>query len=88
MTTMNRLYEKDLLDRRIERGKGGLYYVYWAKLDEENFKKPAVREVISSLLSNFSGIVTNSLIEEAASNEEEVKDLRDKLEDIMKEKRR
>ncbi len=41
MNTMDRLYDKGLLDRRIEKGKGGtyLYYVYWPKLEEENFKK-------------------------------------------------
>jgi predicted transcriptional regulator len=28
MSTMDRLYEKHLLDRKIEKGRGGLYYVY------------------------------------------------------------
>ena len=42
MNTMDRLYEKGLLDRQIEKkGKNGMYlhYVYWPKLEEQNFKK-------------------------------------------------
>jgi len=88
MSTMNRLYEKGLLDRRIERGKGGLYYVYWPKLEKQNFQKSAVREVISSLLKNFGEIVTSCLIEESATSEEELKALREQLEKILKEKRK
>ena len=88
MSTMNRLYEKGLLDRRIERGKGGLHYVYWPKLGKQNFKKSAVRQVISSLLKNFGEIVTSCLIEEAATSEEELKALRKQLDKILKEKRK
>ena len=41
MNTMDRLYEKGILDRKIEKSKGGayLYYVYWPKLEEQNSKK-------------------------------------------------
>ena len=88
MSTMNRLYEKGLLDRRIERGKGGLYYVYWPKVGEQNFKKSAVRQVISSLLRNFGEIVTSCFIEEAATSEEELKALREQLEKMLKERRK
>jgi len=88
MSTMNRLYDKGLLDRRIERGKGGLFYVYWPKLEKHNFEKSAVREVISSLLKNFGEIVTSSFIEEATTSEEELKALREQLDKILKEKRK
>jgi len=88
MSTMNRLYEKGLLDRRIERGKGGLYYVYWPKVGKQNFEKSAVRQVISSLLRNFGEIVTSCFIEEAAASEEELKALREQLEKMLKEKRK
>ena len=49
MNTMDRLYEKGLLDRKIEKSKGGayLYYVYWPKLEEANFKEAAVRQVLA-----------------------------------------
>jgi predicted transcriptional regulator len=88
MSTMDRLYEKGLLDRRIEKGKGGLFYVYWPKLEEQSFKKSAVREVISSLMENFGAIVTSYLVEEASSNDEELRALRERLDKIVKERQK
>jgi predicted transcriptional regulator len=88
MSTMDRLYDKSLLDRRIEKGKGGLFYVYWPRLEEQNFKKSAVREVINSLVENFGEIVTNYLVEEAASDEQELKALKEQVENIIKEKQK
>jgi len=88
MSTMDRLYDKSLLDRRIEKGKGGLFYVYWPRLEEQNFKKSAVREVINSLVENFGQIVTNYLVEEAASDEQELKALKEQVENIIKEKQK
>ena len=88
MSTMDRLYDKGLLDRRIEKGKGGLFYIYWPRLEEQNFKKSAVREVINSLIENFGEIVTSYLVEEATSDEQELKALREQVENIMKEKQK
>jgi predicted transcriptional regulator len=88
MSTMDRLYEKSLLDRRIEKGKGGLFYVYWPKLEEESFKKSAVREVISSLIENFGAIVTSYLVEEASADKQELRALREQLDNIAKEKQK
>ena len=48
MTTMNRLFEKDLLDREVKSGKGGLYYVYWPKMEKEDFERTAIQEVLGS----------------------------------------
>jgi len=88
MSTMDRLYDKSLLDRRIEKGKGGLFYVYWPKLEEQSFKKSAVREVINSLVENFGEIVTSYLVEEAASDEQELRALKEQVENIIKEKQK
>ncbi|MGD0160057.1 MAG: BlaI/MecI/CopY family transcriptional regulator [Candidatus Bathyarchaeia archaeon] len=88
MSTMDRLYDKSLLDRRLEKGKGGLFYVYWPRLEEQNFKKSAVREVINSLVENFGEIVTSYLIEEATSDEQELKALKEQVENIAKEKQK
>jgi len=88
MSTMDRLYDKGLLDRRVEKGKGGVYYVYWPKLEERNFKESAIREVISSLVENFGDLVTSCLVEKAATNDEELRALKEQLETIMKKKKK
>lgn len=86
MNTMDRLYEKGLLDRQIQKGKGGVFYVYWPKIEEKKFTETAVSEVLSSLLENFGDLVTACLIEKAASKDE-LESLKQQLEKIMKEKK-
>lgn len=90
MNTMDRLYEKGLLDRRIEKGKGGtyLYYVYWPKLEEASFKETAVRQVLGSLVDNFDELVTNCLIEKAATNDKQLEALKEKIDKIIQEKKK
>ena len=85
MSTMDRLHDKGMLDRRIEKGKGGTRYVYWPRFEEQKFKKSAVREVISSLMDNFGEIVTSCFIEKAATNDEELKILKEQLDKIAQE---
>lgn len=89
MNTMDRLYDKGVLDRRIEKGKGGtyLYYVYWPKLEEQNFKEAAVSQVLSSLLDNFDEMVTNCFVEKAATNDKQLEALREKIDRTLKEKK-
>jgi predicted transcriptional regulator len=79
MSTMDRLFEKNLLDRKIEKGRGGLYYVYWPALEKQSFQKSAVREVVSSLVDNFGEVVANCLVDETCLNEEEREALKEQL---------
>jgi predicted transcriptional regulator len=90
MNTMDRLYEKGLLDRRIEKGKGGtyLYYVYWPKLEEQNFKKAAVNQVLSSLLENFDELVTTCFVEKAALDDKQLESLKEKIDKTLKERKK
>lgn len=87
---MDRLYEKGLLDRRIEKGKGGayLYYVYWPKMEESNFKEAAVRQVLSSLLDNFDELVTTCLVEKVAMDDKQLEALKEKIDKTLKEKKK
>ena len=90
MNTMDRLYEKGMLDRKIEKSKGGayLYYVYWPKLEEANFKEAAVRQVLDSLLDYFDELVTTCLVERAAVNDQKLEALKEKIDKTIKEKKK
>lgn len=79
MSTMDRLFEKHLLERKIEKGRGGLYYVYWATFEKQTFQKSAVREVLSSLINNFGEVVANCLVDETCLNEAERNALKEQL---------
>jgi len=86
MSTMDRLFEKRLLDRKIEKGRGGLFYVYWPALEKQSFQKSAVREVLSSLIDNFGEVVANCLVDETCLNEEERRALKEQLNRNIKKK--
>jgi predicted transcriptional regulator len=88
MSTMDRLHTKNLLDRQIQKRKGGIYYAYWPKFEKRNFEQSAVREVISSLLQNFGKTVTNSLIEEMETNDQELRALKEKIEEALRAKKK
>jgi len=79
-----------MLDRKIEKSKGGayLYYVYWPKLEEANFKEAAVRQVLDSLLDNFDELVTTCLVERAAVNDQKLEALKEKIDKTIKEKKK
>jgi len=87
MSTMDRLFDKHLLDRKIAKGRGGLYYVYWPALEKQTFQKSVVREVLSSLIDNFGEVVANCLVDETCLNEEERKVLKEQLNKSMTKKK-
>ncbi|MGA1974411.1 MAG: BlaI/MecI/CopY family transcriptional regulator [Conexivisphaerales archaeon] len=88
MSTMDRLYDKGLLDRRIERGKGGVFFVYWPKLEKKHFEESAVRTVVSSLLRNFGSTVTNALVEEVSASGGDLQELQKQIEKVAAEKKK
>jgi predicted transcriptional regulator len=88
MSTMDRLHTKNLLDRQLQKRKGGIYYAYWPKFEKQNFEKSAVREVISSLLQNFGKTVTSSLIEEMETNDQELMALKEQIEEALRAKKK
>ncbi|AFK23046.1 BlaI/MecI/CopY family transcriptional regulator [Pyrococcus sp. ST04] len=50
---MNRLCEKELLTRRMERGRGGIRYIYKITTTREEFERKIVEKIIDSLMANF-----------------------------------
>ncbi len=63
MSTMNTLYEKGILDRKVTEGRGGLLYVYWPKLTRTEIEKSAVKHIMDSLMKNFGEAVTSYLVD-------------------------
>jgi len=84
MSTMNNLFDKGLLERRIEKGRGGLFYVYWPRFGREKLEQSTVKQVIDSLIQNFGNSVISYLTEEAASDEKKLRALKELLEEKLK----
>ncbi len=63
MSTMNTLYEKGILGRKVTEGRGGLLYVYWPKMTRNEIEKSAVKHIMDSLMKNFGEAVTSYLVD-------------------------
>jgi len=50
---MNRLCERGLLERHVERGRGGMRYVYSITTTREEFEKKVVQSILDALMQNF-----------------------------------
>lgn len=76
MTTMNRLFEKGILDREIKSGKGGLFYTYWPKMEKEAFESSAIQEILASLIDKFGDKVIDCFVQQISIDRERTKKLR------------
>ncbi|MBI0582632.1 MAG: BlaI/MecI/CopY family transcriptional regulator [Methanomassiliicoccus sp.] len=79
MTTMNRLFEKNLLDREVRSGKGGLHYTYWPRMEKETFERTAIQGVLDSLIEKFGEKVTHCFVERVAMDKEGLDKLKREL---------
>jgi predicted transcriptional regulator len=73
MSTMNTLYEKSILDRKVTEGRGGLLYVYWPKMSRSEIERSAVKHIMDSLVKNFGEAVTSYLVEMKTTESNEKK---------------
>jgi len=63
MSTMDTLFGKGILDRKVTEGRGGLLYVYWPKMTRAEIEKSAVKHIMDSLMKNFGEAVTSYLVD-------------------------
>ena len=86
MTTMNRLYEKGLLDREVKSGKGGLLYTYWPKMEKEDFERNAIQNVLGNLIDKFGEKVTTCFVEQMSTDKEMLERLKKELKRVEERK--
>jgi predicted transcriptional regulator len=87
MTTMNRLFEKDLLAREVKSGKGGLFYLYWPKMEKEAFERSAIQGVLGSLIDKFGEKVTDCFVEQMSLDKDKLEKLRKELDKMEENKK-
>lgn len=51
--TMDRLYERKIVERRIEAGRGGLHYLYYPARAKEEFEKSLIDQTVNKLIEVF-----------------------------------
>ncbi len=84
-STLNRLYDKKLLKRRMDKGIRGLCYYYSPLFKKEEFESVITTNVMKKLLKDFREPTTAYFIEElAGSNPERLQELRKKIDEALK----
>ncbi len=83
-TTLVRLYEKELLEREKIKSRGGFKYVYYPAKSKEEFEEKRVKETLHSLFEKFENATVNYLSETLDEDEEDIKELKRRLEEEMK----
>ena len=56
---LDRLYEKKIVKRTIETGRGGEHYIYSFKISEEDFGNSVIDKTVNKLIDNFGPIAVN-----------------------------
>ncbi len=67
VVTLDRLYKKGLVSRRIEKGRGGLHYVYSPKFSKEDLGKDISRVFAERVIRVFGPGVASYFSKEALS---------------------
>jgi len=50
---LDRLYEKQIVEREVETGRGGLRYLYYPKKDKKQFEQSIVENTVDLLIDKF-----------------------------------
>ena len=50
---LDRLYERQIVSRKVETGRGGLRYIYFPQKDQKGFEKSVVENAVNSLVAKF-----------------------------------
>lgn len=56
---LDRLYEKRLVSRKTQQGRGGLYYLYSPRVTKEEFNNSVLAASVDSLLAQFGPSAVN-----------------------------
>ena len=56
---LNRLYEKKILTREVETGRGGIHYIYVPQVSRADLEEDIVRNTVDRLIGNFGSVAVN-----------------------------
>lgn len=87
-TTMNRLFNKDLLTREIQTGKGGLFYIYKVKETKKGFEQKISRNLAKQIVKSYGNTASMKIVQEISKNynKEELDKLLEELENLKRNK--
>ncbi|MBI2076372.1 MAG: BlaI/MecI/CopY family transcriptional regulator [Candidatus Aenigmarchaeota archaeon] len=56
---MDRLHQKGIVSRTIEKGRGGGHYIYCPKTSQNEFKESVIDNTVNKLMNTFGSVAAN-----------------------------
>lgn len=56
---LDRLYQKDIVARTVEKGRGGGHYIYYPKTSRQKFEESVIDHTVNKLMNNFGHVAAN-----------------------------
>lgn len=56
---LDRLYQKKIVTRKINVGRGGQHYIYSCCSDRQRFQQSVVEKTVNKLIDNFGDVAVN-----------------------------
>jgi len=56
---LDRLHQKGIVGRSIEKGLGGGHYIYYPKTSKQEFEESIVEHTVNKLMNNFGPVAAN-----------------------------
>lgn len=57
--TLDRLHQKGVVSRTVEKGRGGGHYIYSARTSKEEFEASVIDSAVNRIISNFGPVAVN-----------------------------
>ncbi|MBI2578858.1 MAG: BlaI/MecI/CopY family transcriptional regulator [Candidatus Aenigmarchaeota archaeon] len=57
--TLDRLHQKGIVSRTIEKGRGGGHYIYYPKKTKHEFEESVIEHTVNKLMNNFGTVAAN-----------------------------
>lgn len=56
---LDRLYQKGIVSRIVETGRGGGHYIYYPKSSKKEFEESIIDHTVNKLMNNFGRVAAN-----------------------------
>lgn len=57
--TLDRLHQKGIVSRTVEKGRGGGHYIYYPRSTRHEFEESIVNHTVNRLMNNFGPVAAN-----------------------------
>lgn len=56
---LDRLHQKGIVARTVEKGRGGGHYIYYTKTSREEFEESVIDSTVNKLMNTFGSVAAN-----------------------------